>query len=131
VVRPNWFVLGDALAEHAISRHRNRISWNVFTRRDEHLRRSRHDTPIRNLWRAVHRRGSVVPRPQQFKAFGRLLPRDLFPADFSQVRRRALRRGPTAHSRPRKVSAIFDGNRNYQMHSQKLPCPISMEATSL
>ena len=121
VVRSNWTSVANAVAEYADARYGNRVSWNVLARRHERLRRSRHDTAIRNLWRAIHRNGIGLSRAQSFEIAGRFLPRELFPANFSQVRWRALRWRSTAHTRSRKIPTISDRSGNHQMHSQELP----------
>src|SRR6266542_6974392 len=92
VVRSNWTSMANAVAKYANARCGNRLSWNVLARRHKHLRRQRHDAAIRNLWRAIHQNGIALSRTQPFETTGRFLPRELFPANFSQVRWRALRR---------------------------------------
>src|SRR6266576_790504 len=121
VVRSNRTSMADAVAKYADARYGNRVSWNVLAGRHKHLRRSRHDTTIRNLWRAIHRNGIGLSRAQPFETAGRCLPRELFPANVSQVRWRALRWRSTAHNRSRKIPAISDRSGNHQMHSQDLP----------
>src|SRR5437870_8698457 len=99
VVRSNWTSVANAVAEYADARYGDRVSWNVLARRHERLRRSRHDTAIRNLWRAIHRNGIGSSRAQSFEIAGRFVPRELFPATFSHTHWTALPRRSTAPAR--------------------------------
>src|SRR6266498_5318943 len=106
VVRSNWTSMVNAVAKYANARYGNRLSWNVLAGRHKYLRRPRHDAAIRNLWRAIHRNGSALSRAQQSETAGRFLPRELFPANFSQVLWRALRRRADSCTRSQRILPV-------------------------
>ena len=64
VVRSNGTALGNAVAEYAHARHSHGLPWHVLTRRHRYFRRPGDDAPIRNVRRAVHRRGKSLSRTQ-------------------------------------------------------------------
>src|SRR5438094_5009371 len=123
--------MGDAISKHADAGGSNRLSRNVSARGDKHFGRPWHDTTVRNFWRTVYRCADALSRAKPSEAAGRFFPRELFSADFSQVRRRSLRRRSTAHTRSRKIPSVSDGSGNHHVHSQNLPCAISVEAATL
>src|SRR5580704_7531134 len=87
VVRSNRSAMGNAVAQYADARYRDRLSRHVSSRRNKYFGRPRHNASIRNLRRTVCERRSALPRTQRIKIARRFLPRELFSADVSQVRR--------------------------------------------
>src|ERR1700736_5314953 len=81
VVRPNRTSVGHAFAEHAKARDGDSLSRNVFTRRNEHFRRPRHDKAVRNFRSALHRRRKDLSQAERSETPRRVLSRKLFSAD--------------------------------------------------
>src|SRR5260370_25599098 len=81
VSRSNRTAMGDDVTEHADTRHRDGLPWNVFARRDEYFRGSRDDAAVRNFRRPVHRRRIVLSRAEQFETASRVFSGKLFSAD--------------------------------------------------
>src|SRR6266487_2718769 len=131
VVRSNRTSMANAVAKYADARYGNRVSWNVLARRHKHLRRSRHDTAIRNLWRAIHRNGIVLSRAQPSETAGRFLPRELFPANFSQVRWRSLRRRADSRNRSQRILPVSNRHGNHPLYPKTVSRQVRLEATAL
>src|SRR4026208_1251775 len=90
VVGSNRSALGDAVTQYAHARYCDGLSRDVSSGRNKYFGRPRHNTSIRDFRRPIHRSRKTLPRAQPIKIARSFLPRKLFSADLSQVRRRTL-----------------------------------------
>src|SRR5215470_16969598 len=101
--------MGDAFAEYADARYCDSLSRHVSSGRNKYFRRPWHNAPVRDFRRTVYSSRILLQRAQRTEITRRFFSRELFPADFSEVRWRTVWRCAVTRDGSKRVPTVSNG----------------------